>query len=88
MGTFVLQILGAVAQLERSIIIQRTTAGIRAARDRGVRWGRPPMLPMHERWEVLRLVDRGIPISDVARAYDISRPLVYKMLHDRNKKPT
>lgn len=88
MGTFVLQILGAVAQLERSIIIQRTTAGIRAARDRGVRWGRPPMLPMHERSEVLRLVDRGIPISDVARAYDISRPLVYKMLHDRNKKPT
>ena len=88
MGLFVLQILGAVAQLERSIIIQRTTAGIRSARDRGVRWGRPPMLSAHDRREVLHLVDHGVPISDVARVYGISRPLVYKMLHDRNKKPT
>lgn len=39
MGTFVLQILGAVAQLERSIIRERVMAGQAAARARGKTWG-------------------------------------------------
>ena len=40
MGSFVIQILGAVAQLERGIIRERSIAGQRAARDRGVLVGR------------------------------------------------
>ncbi|KAI9881952.1 MAG: hypothetical protein M1823_006333, partial [Watsoniomyces obsoletus] len=39
-GEFVLQVLGAVAQLERSMIRERVMAGQRAARARGKRWGR------------------------------------------------
>lgn len=39
MGTFVLQILGAVAQLERAIIRERVMAGQAAARARGKTWG-------------------------------------------------
>lgn len=39
MGMFVLQILGAFAQLERSIIRERVMAGQAAARARGKRWG-------------------------------------------------
>ncbi len=35
MGVFVVQILGAVAQLERSMIRERSIAGQKAARDRG-----------------------------------------------------
>lgn len=35
MGVFVVQILGAVAQLERSMIRERSIAGQRAARERG-----------------------------------------------------
>lgn len=38
-GTFMVQVLGAVAQLERSIIRQRSVAGQVAAYKRGVRWG-------------------------------------------------
>lgn len=78
MGIFVLQILGAVAQLERSMIIQRTTAGIRAARARGIPWGRRPLLGPSERLEVVLLARSGLPITDIARAYGISRALVYK----------
>lgn len=90
MGTFVVQVLGAVAQLERSLIIQRTTAGIRAARARGVEWGRKPLLPEHQRREVAHLYACGIPPGDIARAYGISRPLVYRFvqLYGGNKKPT
>jgi DNA invertase Pin-like site-specific DNA recombinase len=40
MGVFVVQILGAVAQLERSMIRERSIAGQIAARDRGRHPGR------------------------------------------------
>ena len=40
-GMFSLQVLGAVAQLERALIAERTRAGLRAARDRGRLGGNP-----------------------------------------------
>ena len=53
-GMFSLQVLGAVAQLERALISERTKAGIKAARARGKRpaipgcaTGTPKPLPRH-----------------------------------------
>src|SRR5207244_11167304 len=40
-GMFSLQVLGAVAQLERALIAERTKAGLRAARKRGPAGGNP-----------------------------------------------
>ena len=40
-GMFSLQVLGAVAQLERALIAERTKAGLRAARSRGPVGGNP-----------------------------------------------
>lgn len=86
-GNFTVQVLGAVAELERSMIIQRTTAGIRAARSRGVQWGRRPLLTGAESFEVVIITQSGIPVADVARAYGISRALVYKfcVAHEQQK---
>src|SRR5918997_5379170 len=42
-GVFSLQVLGAVAQLERSLISERTRAGIKAAKARGKKPGNPGM---------------------------------------------
>lgn len=84
MGVFVLQILGAVAQLERSMIRVRVTAGIHASIARGTRWGRRHRLSEHERREVQALVRAGVPIASIAHAYGISRALVYAyMSHPR-----
>lgn len=44
LGLFTFQILGAVAELERNIIRERSMAGQRAARDRGAKFGRPRSL--------------------------------------------
>jgi len=44
-GEFTFQILGAVAQLERSMIRERVMAGQAAARARGKRWGNPRGVP-------------------------------------------
>lgn len=75
MGKAIIQIMGAVAELERNLIVERTKAGIARARERGERGGRPiSMTPA--RVEVadmmLRLGKRGNevweaikPLSDV-----------------------
>lgn len=90
MGVFVVQVLGAVAQLERSLIIQRTTAGIQSARARGVQWGRRPLLTEIERLEVAQLAAAGVPPTAIASAYGISRPLVYNLqaLYFSDESPT
>lgn len=43
-GRFVYQIRNAFSELERALIVERTKAGMAAARRRGVRIGRPPKL--------------------------------------------
>src|SRR3974377_255223 len=41
-GKMVFTVLGAVAELERSLIVERVKAGLRNARAKGKRLGRPP----------------------------------------------
>ena len=43
-GRFLFHILGALGQMEREIIVERTRAGLRAAAARGRRGGRPPSI--------------------------------------------
>ncbi len=73
-GEFIVQILGAVAQLERSIIRQRAIAGQVAARRRGVRWGgaRVAFTP----WEsevIYRARKEGWPVWVLAEMFGVSR---------------
>jgi len=42
-GRMVFTVLGAVAELERSLIVERVKAGLRNARAKGARLGRPPV---------------------------------------------
>lgn len=52
-GMLMVQVLGAVAQFERSIIRERVVAGQRAARLRGQRWGAPRTLAPHVEDEIV-----------------------------------
>lgn len=58
-GEFMLQVLGAVAQLERSMIRERVMAGQRAARERGVKWGKRRALSADAEAEVVALYLSG-----------------------------
>ncbi len=85
MGTFiadlVLQILSFVAQSERESIRSRQKQGIAAARDRGVRFGRPPLEPPEDfallaaAWEEKRL-----PLEEALRRGGMSRATFYRRL--------
>lgn len=54
-GEFTFQILGAVAQLERSMIRERVMAGQAAARARGKRWGPPRTLTEEQEAQLVSL---------------------------------
>jgi DNA invertase Pin-like site-specific DNA recombinase len=69
-GMLMVQVLGAVAQFERSIIRERVVAGQRAARARGQRWGRPRALsPQLEEEIVWRYVDEDVTYAQLAVEY-------------------
>ena len=44
-GKMVFTVLGAVAELERSLIVERVRAGLRNAKAKGKKLGRPPLVP-------------------------------------------
>lgn len=58
-GMAMLQIAGVFAEFERSVIRERTLAGIRRAQAKGKRLGRPNNLSLEQRDEIIRLVKSG-----------------------------
>lgn len=59
-GEFIVQVLGAVAQLERGMIRERAVAGQVAARLRGVTWGGRPLVITEEELDYIQaLYDTG-----------------------------
>ena len=68
----VLQLLSYVAQTEREFIHQRQAEGIRAAKERGVQMGRPPLVPPPEFAGLLRQWQAGqISARAAARTLNI-----------------
>ena len=78
-----IQILGAVGQLERSITRERTVAGQVAAIKRGVVFGRPKLLTPEQESEVLAMVDSGVSQSATARHFGVTLIVVRRVLDER-----
>lgn len=82
MGVFVVQILGAVAQLERSMIRERSIAGQIAARARGRLPGRLRALsPADEAAVVAEYLAGGITQRGLATKYSVSPSVVKRALY-------
>jgi len=64
-GKMVFTVLGAVAELERSLIVERVRAGLRNARAKGKRLGRPRVVLDAAR--IARLRTQGRSIREIAQ---------------------
>ncbi|VWB43155.1 DNA invertase [Burkholderia lata] len=71
-GRMTMQVLNAVAEFERDLLIDRTHAGIARAKAEGKAMGRPSALSDQQRTDVLRELDAGQAwprlLGDLARA--------------------
>jgi DNA invertase Pin-like site-specific DNA recombinase len=68
-GTLMMHVIAAMAEFERELIKERVTAGIHAARKRGVRIGRPKTYVSPDRVREMR--DAGTPWRAIARKLKI-----------------
>ena len=80
MATLLLNMLGAVAEFERSLIKERQKEGIALAKARGVYTGRKPTLSPEQIADLKERVLLGIPKAKVAREFNITRETVYQYL--------
>lgn len=80
-GRLQLGVLMAVAEFERSLIRERVNAGLRAAKGRGVRLGRPST-PADRREEILQLKAQGVGLRETARRLGTPASSVAKVLKE------
>src|SRR5262249_6318760 len=74
-----LTVLGGMAGFERELIRARTGEGRKRAKERGVRFGRPPKLNAHQRREALARREKGETLMDIARSYGVSHLTIMRL---------
>lgn len=79
-GRLFYAIMGAVAEFERELLIERTHEGLRTARLSGKKAGRPPKLTPKQQAHVLEMHAAGKTVVDIADMFSVSRPVIYRIL--------
>jgi DNA invertase Pin-like site-specific DNA recombinase len=83
LGRAIVVIVGAIAELERSLIVERVRAGMRRARLEGRRIGRSPLNIDHNALIRDRLA--GMSLTNVARKYRVSRASVVRFVKEEQR---
>ena len=78
-GKMTMQVIAAVAEFEKDLLIERTKSGINRARMAGKRFGRPPSLNKEQRAKVLSALDLGKSIAELAREFKTSRQTIMRV---------
>jgi DNA invertase Pin-like site-specific DNA recombinase len=81
LGRAIVVIIGAVAELERNLIIERVRAGMRRARLEGTHIGRNPLTLDHE--AIHRERCQGQSLRQIAKGHRISTATVQRVLRKR-----
>ncbi|HEX2244095.1 MAG TPA: recombinase family protein, partial [Gammaproteobacteria bacterium] len=86
-GKLIFHIFGTLAEFERNLIRERTTAGLNAARARGRTGGRPKVLTGRQRSIAQSLYDDPKnSIAEICRTLKISKPTLYRSIETGGRK--
>src|SRR5215217_4855322 len=78
-GKLVFHVFAALAEFERDLICERTSAGLAAARARGRHGGRPPVLQGHKLEVARELYASGqYTVAQIATTLGVSRASIYR----------
>ncbi len=80
MGTFFFHMMASLAQMERELIVERTRAGLAAARQRGRIGGRKRRMTDSKIESAKQLLASGIPPREVASNLSVSIPTLYRWI--------
>ncbi len=79
-GRLLFHVMGAISAFERDLVIERTQAGLKAARAKGRIGGRPRQMTNDKINAVRELLANGTPVRDAAAAVGVSVPTLYRWL--------
>lgn len=85
MGKAMLTIMAAFAQLERDVMIERTRAGLEAAKLNNRHGGRPPKVTHEDTKRAHDLKAKGMNATDIGKVIGVSRATVYRLLGNEIK---
>ena len=80
LGRAIVIIVGAVAELERNLIVERVRAGMRRAKLEGRHIGRPAL--ELDRAAIVRDRRCGHSLGQIAKAHRVSRATIHKVVHE------
>ena len=85
LGRAIVIIIGAIAELERNLIVERVRAGMRRARLEGRSIGRPSL--ELDRTAIVRDRQHGHSLGQLAKSYAVSRTTIYRVLQEHASAP-
>jgi DNA invertase Pin-like site-specific DNA recombinase len=83
-GRMVLTVFAGLAEFERELIKERTGTGRIAAKERGVRFGRPSSLSPDQTVLARRLLDEGKSAREVAETFGVHKTTIYRATASKN----
>ena len=78
-GKMTMQVISAVAEFERDLLLERTHSGIARAKAAGKRFGRPSVLTKEQQLTVIGRINAGISISAIAREFNTTRQTILRV---------
>ena len=77
-GRFFSHVMASLAEMERELTVERTRAGLEAARQLGRKGGRKPKITGSKIESAKKLLSCGVPPKDVAKNLGVSIPTLYR----------
>lgn len=78
-GKMTMNVINAVAQFERDLLIERTQSGLARAKAEGKSLGRPSALSADQQLDVKKKIKNGEAISAIARQFETSRQTIMRV---------
>jgi len=78
-GKMTMNVINAIAQFERDLLIERTQSGLARAKAEGKILGRPSTLSGDQQIEVKEKIKNGEAISAIAREFETSRQTIMRV---------
>ena len=78
-GKMTMNVINAVAQFERDLLIERTQSGLARAKAEGKPLGRPSVLSADQQEDVKEKIKNGEAISAIARQFETSRQTIMRV---------
>ncbi|WP_428887880.1 recombinase family protein [Enterobacter hormaechei] len=84
-GKMTMQVISAVAEFERDLLLERTHSGIARAKAAGKRFGRPSALNEEQQLTVIARINAGVSISAIAREFNTTRQTILRVKAGQNE---